>query len=133
MAEHISRITSTVWLITGLATAGLATGCGSHDQQPENDLVCIEVERTAEKPRILFDDNHRPFPFLPLLRSEVNQIGAILPGQQFTICSRVDRSTWNTRTAWLQVRVDDGHEDTAASAGWINMSRAEANSWIPMP
>lgn len=133
MTEHISRMTSTVLLTTVLAIAGLTTGCGSHDGPLENELVCIEVERTAEKPRILFDNNPRPFPFLPLLRSEVNQIGAILPGQQFTICSRVDRSTWNTRTAWLQVRVDDGHEDTAAAAGWINMSRTEANSWIPMP
>ena len=133
MARHIARTSRTVLLISVLAIAGLATGCNTHDPPPENELVCIGVERTAEKPRILFDDNPRPFPFLPLLRSEVNQIGAILPGQQFTICSRVDRSTWNTRTAWLQVRVNDGHEDTAASSGWINMSRAEANSWIPMP
>ena len=133
MARHIARTSRTVLLISVLATAGLATGCNRHDQPPENELVCIGVERTAEKPRILFDDNPRPFPFLPLLRSEVNQIGAILPGQQFTICSRVDRSTWNTRTAWLQVRVNDSREDTAASSGWINMSRAEANAWIPMP
>ena len=132
MAEHISRATSTGLLITMLAIAALATGCGSHDQPPKKESACIGVERTAEKPRILFDDNPRPLPFLPVLRSEVNQIGAILPGQQFTICSRVDRSTWNTRTAWLHVRLNEEAEDTAAS-GWINMSRPEANSWIPMP
>ncbi len=132
MTENISRMTGTVLVVTMVAT-GLATAWRSHNQPPKNELVCIGLEETAEKPRVLFDDNPRPFPFLPLLRSEVNQIGAILPGQQFTICSRVDRSTWNTRTAWLQVRVNDGHDDTAASSGWINMSRAEANSWIPMP
>ena len=53
--------------------------------------------------------------------------------QEFTICSRVDRSTWNRRSAWLQVRVKNGDADTNPSSGWINISRAKANSWIPMP
>ena len=140
MPQHITRLTNTVLLIAALAGTGFTTGRPTQDPPPpepavvETEFVCIVgIERTAEKPRILYDGNPEPFPFLPLIVSDVNQIGAISPGQQLTVCSRVDRSTWNRRSAWLQVRVNDGNDDTNPPSGWITMSRDEANLWIPEP
>ncbi len=139
MPQRITRLTNMVLLTAALAAIGFATVGRAQDPPPpksadaEIKLVCIGIERTAEKPRILYDSNPEPFPLLPLIVSEVNQIGAISPGQQLTICSRVDRSTWNRRSAWLQVRVNDGNDGTSRPFGWITMSRDEANSWIPEP
>ncbi len=96
-----------------------------------NSPGCSGTQRTADRGWLLYDSNPRPFPLLPLIRSEVHLIGGISTGQQFTICERVDRSTWSRRTAWLHVRVDDGN--TNPSLGWINMSREEADSWVPEP
>ena len=126
MREHITRLTNTVLVIALLTGTGFATG-----RRTQDPVECIGIEKTAEKPRILYDSNPKPFPFLPLIVSDVNQIGAISPGQQLTVCRRVDRSTWNRRSAWLQVRVNADNGDTDHPSGWITMSRDEANLWIP--
>lgn len=122
MPETMIRFTRPVLLIATLATASPAGG------QP-----CIGVERTAEKPRILYDGNPKPLVILPLILSEVEEIGAIQPGEHFTVCSRIDRSTWNRRSAWLYVRVHGRPEGSTGSSGWINLSRAEAETWLPTP
>ena len=101
-----------------------------------NSRGCRGTQKTADRGWLLYDSDPRPFPLLPLILSEVDVIGGISAGQQFTICGRVDRSTWNRRTAWLQVGVDDGNNDPNLASGWINMSREEADrldSWIPKP
>lgn len=123
MPEPITRLTRTVLLIAMLTAASSAAG------QP----CSIRVERTAERPRILYDDNPTPIPILPLILSEVEQIGAIQPGEDFTICRRIDRSTWNRRSAWLYVEVDGRPTNSNGSSGWINVTRAEADTWIPVP
>ena len=137
MAPHITQPINVVLLAALLTGTGFATGHRTHGPTPpvpanaESELECIGIEKTAEKPWILYDSNPEPFPFLPLIVSDVNQIGSISPGQQLTICKRVDRSTWNRRSAWIQVRVNTGNDNTDPSSGWITMSRDEANSWIP--
>ena len=60
---------------------------------------CQGVERTAQRDWLLYDSNPVPWPFLPLILSEVNVIGTMSAGQQFTICRRIDRSTWRRRYA----------------------------------
>ena len=55
---------------------------------------CDGIEKTAERDWLLYNSNPEPWRFLPLILSEVHIIGAMSAGQQFTICRRVDRSTW---------------------------------------
>ena len=125
MAQYITRLTIMVLLIELLTGTGFATA--TQDPSPE----CIGIEKTAQKPWILYDSNPKPFPLLPLIVSDVNQIGAISPGQQLTICKRVDRSTWNRRSAWVQVRINTRNDYSGPQSGWITMSRDEADTWIP--
>jgi hypothetical protein len=140
MPHRISRLTKMVLLIAALAGTGFAAVRGAQDpSSPEStnaeDGCSIGLEKEAEKPRILYDSNPKPFLLVPLILSEVSPIGSISPGQRLTICDRVDRSTWNRRSAWLQVRVDDGDGNATGSrrAGWITMSRDEADLWIAEP
>lgn len=121
MRQQLTRLANTGLLIALLTATGFTAGGRGQE-------CTIGIERTAQRGRVLYDDNPKPVPFLPLIVSEVNPIGAISEGQQLTICRRVDRSTWNERSAWLHVRVDRNTAD--AQSGWIRMSREEANSWI---
>ena len=82
----------------------------------------------------MYNGNPEPRWFLPLLLSEVDVIGAVATGQRFTICRRIDRSTWRRRYAWLEVHMHDSSgDDEGFSVGWITMPRNDANKWVSEP
>ena len=140
MPRYITRLTNAVLLMallsgTGIATAQPAQGESQAEGEDgaEVEANCIGIKKTAERSRVLYDSNPKPFPLLPLIHSnDPQRVGRIDPGQQFTICKQINRSTWNQRWTWLQVRIDD--DDVAADgirSGWITMSSDEADSWLP--
>lgn len=140
MARHIARLASAVSLMALLSATSFGMGRSTQDvpqaereDDAETEPRCIGIEKTAERWRVLYDSNPEPFLLLPLIHSNPEEIGSIAPGQQFTICRQVDRSTWNRRSTWLQVRVISGTDDANVRSGWITMSSEEANSWIPQP
>lgn len=140
MSRHITRLTSAVLLMALLSGAGIAMAWPAQDvsqAEREGDAeiepACIGIEKTAEMWWVLYDSYPEPFLLLPLIHSNPNEIGRITPGQQFTICKQVNRSTWNRRSTWLEVRVVPGPDAPDVRSGWITMSTDEANSWIPQP
>ena len=96
---------------------------------------CEGVERTAERDRLLYDSHPEPWPVLPLiLLSDAKVIGSMKAGEEFTICRRVDRSTWNRRYAWLEIqRPTDFGDDETTQRTWITMTRTAANEWVGEP
>ena len=91
---------------------------------------CEGVDRTAERDRLLYDSHPEPWPVLPLiLLNEAKVVGSLRTGEDFTICRRVDRSTWNQRYAWLEVQRPTDPTDGTTQRTWITMSRAAANEW----
>jgi len=140
MPRHITRLTTAALLVALLSGTGFAPARSAQDIFPaergddaETQARCIGIEKTAERWRVLYDSSPEPFLLLPLIHSNPKEIGSIAPGQQFTICRQVNRSTWNRRSTWLQVRVNSGTDDADVRSGWITMSTDEANSWIPQP
>ena len=140
MLGYITRLTSAVLfvaLLTGAESAGASIAGNQpplETQEEDTERECWGIKATVDGLLILYDGNPKPFVLLPLLRSKVREIGIIHPRQEFTICTRVDRSTWNHRNAWLHVHVDGyGGEPNSRRSGWVTMSRQQANVWTPEP
>ena len=139
MREYITRLTSTVLLAAVLTGPGLGETDLSAARTPEGSQTpCTGIEATFEKGLVLYDSNPKPLPWLPILASEPRAIGIIQPEQELTICTRVDRSTWNTRSAWLEIRTEStdsagGNVEDSQTSGWINTSQQEADLWVPLP
>ena len=137
----MNRLTSTLLLLSLTGAQALAenrspqNGHSPGGTNAEITHKCQGVERTAQRGWLLYDSNPEPWCFFPLVLSEVHVIGAMSAGQQFTICRRVDRSTWRRRYAWLEVHVHDDNrgDNERFSAGWITMPRANANTWVREP
>ena len=130
MPQHIAGLVSALLLLTG---TGFAAGTGTPPQVAD-EPPCIGIEASTEKWQMLYDSNPKPWPFLPLIVSNVNEVGAIPPGSKFNICRRVDRSTWNQRSAWLYVHLKTNNgNDSGSQSGWITTSPDEASVWISQP
>ena len=113
----MNQLTSTLLLISLAGAQALAeshSAQNGHSPRGTNAEIthkCQGVERTAQRGWLLYDSNPEPWWFFPLVLSEVHVIGAMSAGQQFTICRRVDRSTWRRRYAWLEVHMHDNRGD----------------------
>ena len=139
MRRDLNILTTAAILAAVTAAAGVQaverhqTPTPSGEPAAQSRSSCTGIERTAERGRLLYDSEPKPLWFLPILLSEVEVIGAISPGQAFTICRRVDRSTWNRRWAWLQVCVASNGEENDERCGWITMPLQDANRWVSEP
>ena len=143
MSRHIAALTvavfCTAWL-TALGFPGVLllmdpSASGGNDGGPPRE--CVGIRKTADRGWLLYDSNPEPFPLVPMVLTEVHVIGAIAPEEAFTICRRVDRSTWTRRAAWLQVYVlrdpSDPLEPRGPVLGWITMPRHQADLWVSEP
>lgn len=143
MSRHIAAFTVAVFCTAWLTAAGFPGALlfearsvpGSTDGGPPQE--CVGVRKTADRAWLVYDGNPKPFLLVPGVLTDVHVIAAIAPEQDFTICRRVDRSTWTRRAAWLQVYVPRDHSDPPEPRGpvlgWITMPRHQADLWVSEP
>ena len=138
MPRYITRLTNAVLLTALFSGTGIAAARPAQDGPqaaggggPEIESNCIGIDKTAERYWVLYDSSPKPFLLLPLIHSVSQTVGRIVPGQQFTVCKQINRSTWNYRWTWLQVRVNSGSGDV--QSGWISMIRDDEDSWLLQP